>query len=87
MTDMKPSGARDTGPDTGLDAGPDRYPHLHGDFRWSVPTEFNIAEVCSRRWARQTPQAVAIFPTLSPQARVCCAKARKCSLVSSLLAA
>ena len=39
----------------------DRYPHLHGDFRWEVPTDFNIAEVCGRRWARETPQAVAII--------------------------
>ena len=39
----------------------DRYPILHGQFRWQVPLWFNIAEVCSRRWARQTPQAVAII--------------------------
>ncbi len=39
----------------------DRYPILHGQFRWQVPPWFNIAEVCSRRWARQTPQAVAII--------------------------
>jgi acetyl-CoA synthetase len=39
----------------------DRYPILHGQFRWQVPPLFNIAEVCSRRWARQTPQAVAII--------------------------
>ncbi len=41
-------------------ATPDHYVHLHGDFRWQVPEDFNIAEVCSRRWARDTPQAVAI---------------------------
>ncbi len=39
----------------------DRYPALHGQFRWQVPKYFNIAEVCGRRWARQTPQAVAII--------------------------
>ena len=39
----------------------DRYPVLHGQFQWQVPEYFNIAEVCGRRWARQTPQAVAII--------------------------
>jgi acetyl-CoA synthetase len=32
----------------------------HGSFRWQVPQRFNIAEVCCRRWALATPQAVAI---------------------------
>jgi acetyl-CoA synthetase len=30
----------------------DNYESLHSQFRWSVPAEFNIAEVCSRRWAQ-----------------------------------
>lgn len=30
----------------------DLYEQLHGEFRWLVPQEFNIAEVCSRRWAQ-----------------------------------
>ncbi len=30
----------------------DNYASLHGQFRWLVPEEFNIAEVCSRRWAQ-----------------------------------
>ena len=30
----------------------DLYEQLHGGFRWLVPEEFNIAEVCSRRWAQ-----------------------------------
>ncbi len=38
----------------------DRYAELHAGFRWRVPELFNIAEVCCTRWARQTPQAVAI---------------------------
>jgi acetyl-CoA synthetase len=38
----------------------DAWVHLHGTFRWRVPRTFNIAGVCSRRWARATPQAVAI---------------------------
>ena len=38
----------------------DRYAELHGSFRWHVPPQFNIAEVCCSRWARDTPEAVAI---------------------------
>ena len=38
----------------------DRYAELHRDFRWQVPADFNIAEVCCTRWARDTPDAVAI---------------------------
>jgi acetyl-CoA synthetase len=38
----------------------DRYAELHAGFRWHVPAEFNIAEVCCTRWARERPQAVAI---------------------------
>jgi acetyl-CoA synthetase len=38
----------------------DDYDALHRDFRWSVPERFNIAEVCCTRWARDTPDAVAI---------------------------
>ncbi|MCG3188226.1 MAG: Acetyl-coenzyme A synthetase [Burkholderiaceae bacterium] len=38
----------------------DRYDAIHRDFRWQVPARFNIAEVCCARWARQTPEAVAI---------------------------
>ena len=29
----------------------DNYHALHSQFRWLVPDEFNIAEVCCRRWA------------------------------------
>ena len=39
----------------------DLHAQLHGQFRWAVPPEFNIAEVCCRRWARRTPQALAII--------------------------
>ena len=38
----------------------DRYVELHRDFRWQVPAEFNLAEVCCARWARATPDAIAI---------------------------
>jgi len=45
-------------PHTDLHA--DRHADLHAGFRWRVPTRFNIAQVCCSRWARDTPQAVAI---------------------------
>ncbi|HZT55802.1 MAG TPA: AMP-binding protein [Burkholderiaceae bacterium] len=38
----------------------DRYAELHRNFRWLVPAEFNIAQVCCTRWARDTPHAIAI---------------------------
>jgi acetyl-CoA synthetase len=38
----------------------DRYAELHREFRWHVPAAFNIAEVCCARWARDTPEAIAI---------------------------
>jgi acetyl-CoA synthetase len=38
----------------------DRYDELHAGFRWQVPARFNIAEVCCTRWARATPEAIAI---------------------------
>ena len=38
----------------------DAYAQLHGNFRWQVPKHFNIAEACCARWARDTPDAVAI---------------------------
>jgi len=36
------------------------YERLHAEFRWKVPGDFNIADVCCTRWARDTPDAVAI---------------------------
>jgi acetyl-CoA synthetase len=38
----------------------DRYDEIYRSFRWQVPADFNIAEACCGRWARETPQAVAI---------------------------
>ncbi len=32
----------------------DSYRSLYESFRWNVPAEFNIATVCSRRWAHET---------------------------------
>jgi acetyl-CoA synthetase len=38
----------------------DDHAALHANFRWQVPAHFNIAEACCARWARDTPNAVAI---------------------------
>ena len=38
----------------------DQWAQLHAGFRWHVPPDFNIAQSCCARWARATPQAVAI---------------------------
>ena len=38
----------------------DRHALLHAQFRWRVPARFNIAQACCARWARRTPDAVAI---------------------------
>ena len=35
----------------------DNHAQMHRSFRWSVPTHFNIAEVCSRRWAASPAHA------------------------------
>ncbi|NCT82054.1 MAG: AMP-binding protein [Comamonadaceae bacterium] len=39
----------------------DRYPQLHAEFRWQLPQDFNIAEACCGRWARDTPDATAVL--------------------------
>jgi acetyl-CoA synthetase len=36
------------------------YDRLHDGFRWHVPADFNIGEACCGRWARDTPDRVAI---------------------------
>ncbi len=38
----------------------DSYAQLHRQFGWHVPEDFNIADVCCTRWAKKTPNAVAI---------------------------
>ena len=38
----------------------DQYQSLYDDFVWHVPTRFNIAEVCSRRWAAD-PERIALL--------------------------
>src|SRR5471030_258423 len=48
----------------------DNYAALHGEFTWNVPGQFNIAEVCLHRWARDTPGAVAFtYAALQRDAR------------------
>lgn len=41
----------------------DGYAALHSQFRWWVPEQFNIADVCSRRWAQahDASQRVALY--------------------------
>jgi len=34
--------------------GRDRYREIYDGFRWHVPAQFNIAEVCGRRWAAES---------------------------------
>ena len=38
----------------------DRHALIHAEFRWHVPARFNLAEVCCGRWARDTPEAIAV---------------------------
>src|SRR5436309_837034 len=38
----------------------DRHAELHRAFHWHVPARFSIAEACCGRWARDTPDAVAV---------------------------
>ncbi len=45
----------------------DSYSQLHSQFGWHVPEDVNIADVCCTRWAKQTPQAVAIREHVSGQ--------------------
>jgi acetyl-CoA synthetase len=39
---------------------PGGYDVIHSAYRWEVPAQFNIAQACCQRWARQTPDAVAV---------------------------
>ena len=50
------------GPLPASPSGPqaDRHAALHAGFAWQVPAQFNIADACCGRWARQTPRALAI---------------------------
>ena len=38
----------------------DAHARLYADFRWLVPAHFNLYDACCARWARQTPEAVAV---------------------------
>jgi len=38
----------------------DHYSSLYGEFRWALPEDFNIAELCCRRWASD-PDRIAIL--------------------------
>ncbi|HUL68389.1 MAG TPA: AMP-binding protein [Burkholderiaceae bacterium] len=39
----------------------DQYRALYDSFRWHVPREFNIAEVCGRRWAQERSRVAMYF--------------------------
>ena len=39
----------------------DQYRALYDAFRWHVPHEFNIAEVCGRRWAQERSRVAIYF--------------------------
>ncbi|MEX1166613.1 MAG: AMP-binding protein [Hydrogenophaga sp.] len=54
---MRKSQGRDKSPGP-LGTQRDGYEALHSGFRWAVPKRFNMAEVCSRRWARDPLMAV-----------------------------
>ncbi len=41
-------------------ASKDRHAAIHQGFAWHVPAQFNIAEACCARWARERPRATAI---------------------------
>ncbi|WP_310389900.1 acyl-CoA synthetase [Roseateles sp.] len=43
------------------DACVDAYAALYAGFSWTVPAEFSLAEACCARWARETPDALAII--------------------------
>jgi len=49
------------------DSSNDNYAQLHSQFGWQVPEDFNIAQVCCTRWAKKTPNAVAIREHASGQ--------------------
>ena len=42
---------------TARDTAPDHHAALHAGFRWDVPDRFNMAQVCSRRWAADAQAA------------------------------
>src|SRR5690349_23366073 len=60
MRERRSGGERRRSDRRGSDAPVDRYAEIHAAFRWSVPERYNIAHECCTRWARATPDAVAI---------------------------
>ncbi len=47
----------------------DHYDAMHAEFHWAVPQDFNIAQACCGRWARETPDAFAIHHETEEGAR------------------
>ncbi len=44
----------------------DSYARLHQEFRWLLPDDFNIAQLCCRRWSSD-PQRIAILADDAPE--------------------
>ena len=44
----------------GAVSGVGAHARLHAEFRWQVPEHFNLYESCCARWARATPEAIAL---------------------------
>jgi acetyl-CoA synthetase len=51
-TGLRDDGPRETISSTAMPR--DQYRRIYDSFRWHVPEQFNIAEVCGRRWAAET---------------------------------
>lgn len=69
----------------------DNYQQLHSQFRWLVPAEFNIAEVCCRRWAQAADagQRIAMHadgPGLQPRAHTYAELQHQANRLSNALA-
>jgi acetyl-CoA synthetase len=70
----------------------DGYQQLHSQFRWLAPENFNIAEVCSRRWARASDaaQRIAIYadgPGVTPATHTFAELQHQANRLSGALAA
>ncbi len=58
MTPMPDHAAREA---SSTGAREDAWAAMHASFAWQVPERFNLAEACLHRWARETPEAVAVI--------------------------
>ena len=73
--------ARDTGPAQPQAPWqlPEGYARLHRSFGWVVPAEFNMAQVCSQRWAAQPDAAQRVaLRSYVPEGEMCCTAMPNC---------